>query len=623
VKLKRVSGRFLPFAAMGLALIVSPVYAQNAASKSADYSNFFEINVFGGFQDYARVQNTLHTRIDSGPMVGFRLSENFWNYVALEEDIGSFSWHHLLTQNVAPFGTPESLIQNPQFQMHGYQASFNGVLHFTPRDSKFRPFVTLGVGGDRYAPTGGAQNRARMQPAALELSNLRPDGGFQANYGAGIKYQFDPHVGLRADVRGTFGRSPDFGLPNAAPHGESFTRLKGVELTAGITIYLGRRGEKPAPPAPPPPPPPPPPVAPAALNAGSITASATTVCPGDSVRLSSNASGPEGHPLSYQWSVNGSNEGPNSSDFTFMPSGSGDYRIGLHVSDTATQNAAPPADVNPISIHVNQYNRPTVNVTATPTEIERGQSAALHANGTGSECSGTLNYVWTATEGTVSGTGPDAQFDSNTVAFNEGDRSRPQSKQVTVTGTVTDSKGGSATATANLTVNYPAQARHFGDIVFPKNSARVNNCGKRVLIEQLYPLLTANDNYDVVLVGHIDQSEEPRGRRRRGTPLDEERVLQTAAVLSGGTGTCSALDTSRIKGSWVGTTQETESLPTSCTISTTAPKERRGAAITDTEEAKNRRVEIWLVPKGMQLPAAARDAKELPDADLKRIGCPK
>jgi hypothetical protein len=57
-------------------------------------------------------------------------------------------------------------------------------------------------------------------------------------------------------------------------------------------------------------------------------------------------------------------------------------------------------------------------------------------------------------------------------------------------------------------------------------------------------------------------------------------------------------------------------------VSTTAPKERRGATI-DASEAKNRRVEIWLVPKGMTLPAAARDAKELPDADLTRIGCPK
>jgi len=124
-------------------------------------------------------------------------------------------------------------------------------------------------------------------------------------------------------------------------------------------------------------------------------------------------------------------------------------------------------------------------------------------------------------------------------------------------------------------------------------------------------------------VGHIDSSEAPSGKARRGRNLDRDRVLQTAAVLSGGTGTCSALDRSRIKGSWVGATQETESVPTSCAISTTAPKERKGAAIDDTNEAKNRRVEIWLVPKGMSLPAAARDAKDLPDADLRRIGCPK
>jgi hypothetical protein len=64
-------------------------------------------------------------------------------------------------------------------------------------------------------------------------------------------------------------------------------------------------------------------------------------------------------------------------------------------------------------------------------------------------------------------------------------------------------------------------------------------------------------------------------------------------------------------------------VPTSCAVSTTAPKERRGAAIDSTDASKNRRVEIWLVPKGLALPAAARDAKELPDADLKRIGCPK
>src|SRR5262249_40859238 len=153
-------------------------------------------------------------------------------------------------------------------------------------------------------------------------------------------------------------------------------------------------------------------------------------------------------------------------------------------------------------------------LTANPSVLDKGQSASLHVNGTGSECSGALNYSWAASEGTVSGSGTDAQYNSSSVQFNEGDRSRPQSKQVTITATVTDAKGGSANASTNVTVNYAAQVTHFGDILFPKNSARVNNCGKRVLIEQLYPMLAANSNYDVVLVGHTDTGErEVKGRR--------------------------------------------------------------------------------------------------------------
>jgi outer membrane protein OmpA-like peptidoglycan-associated protein len=303
-----------------------------------------------------------------------------------------------------------------------------------------------------------------------------------------------------------------------------------------------------------------------------------------------------------------------------MASSSGDVRIGLHIADSG--NPSRGADAAPVSIHVNTYNRPTVSLAANPTELDRGQMAMLRAVGNGSDCGGRLTYSWAASEGTVTGTGVDAQFDSSSVSFTA-DRSRPQSKQVSVTVTVADAKGGSANASANITVNLGAEARHFGDILFPKDSARVNNCGKRVIIEQLYPQLTANPNYDVVLVGHIDSAEAPSGKSRRGRNLDRDRVLQTAAVLSGGGGTCSSLDPSRIKGSWIGATQETPSVPTSCAVSTTAPKERRGAAIDDTDAAKNRRVEIWLVPKGMAPPAATHDAKELPDADLKKIGCPK
>jgi outer membrane protein OmpA-like peptidoglycan-associated protein len=607
----------LALAALGVLGIPNPARAQNAAAHSDEYNNFFELNVYGGYSDYKRIPDGLGSKIQGAVILGGRVTENFWNYVGIEEDFNAYSWnkYNFLSN------PPDGITLQPPFPIHTLQPSVDVVLHFTPRDHKFRPFVAIGPGASFDVLGKNAKKYGEAMPDGSGFEGFKSDERFQGNYGGGIKYQASKWFGVRFDVRGLAGIGPRFGLPTSNPAGGAYIPggkiLNGIEATGGLTLYLGHRGELPPAPAPPPPPPPPPP--PQAIVPGTISASPTTVCPGDAVNLSSNASDPAGHQLTYQWTANGSAVGTGA-QYTYRPTSSGDVQIGLHVADST--NPSRTADATPVSVHVNTYSRPTVSVAANPTEMEQGQMAMLQASGTGSDCSGTLTYSWAASEGTVTGSGPTAQFDSTSVSFTA-DRSRPQSKQVTVTATVTDSKGGTGSASTNLTVNLGAQATHFGDILFPKDSARVNNCGKRVLIEQLYPQLAANPNYDVVLVGHIDSSEAPSGRSRRGRNLDRDRVLQTAAVLSGGGGTCSSLDPSRIKGSWIGATQETPSVPTSCAVSTTAPKERRGAAIDDTDAAKNRRVEIWLVPKGLALPAAARDAKELPDADLKKIGCPK
>jgi len=607
----------LALVALSVLGIPKPARAQNAAAHSDDYNNFLELNIYGGYSDYQRLPAGLGAKIQGAVILGGRVTENFWNYVGIEESFNAYSWNKY---DFLSNPTNGEILQ-PPFPIHTVQPAVDALLYFTPRDHKFRPFVAIGPGASFDVLGKDAKEWADglHDPA---LGGFRSDWHFQGNYGGGIKYQANKWFGFRVDVRGLAGIAPRFDVPSTNPAGGPYIPnhqiLNGIEATAGLTLYLGHRGELPA--APPPPPPPPPPPAPGAINPGAISASPMTVCPGDAVNLSSNASDPDGHQLTYQWSANGSSVG-SGAQYTYMPNSSGDIRIGLHVADST--NAGRGADASPVTIHVNTYNRPTVTVAANPTELDRGQMAMLSAVGSGSDCSGTLTYSWAASEGAVSGSGPNAQFDSSSVSFNDADRSRPQSKQVTVTATVTDSKGGTGTASTNLTINLGAEAKHFGDILFPKDSARVNNCGKRVLIEQLYPMLAGNPNYDVVLVGHIDSSEAPRGKSRRGRDLDRDRVLQTAAVLSGGSGTCSSLDPSRIKGSWIGATQETPSVPTSCAVSTTAPKERRGAAIDETDAGKNRRVEIWLVPKGLALPAAARDAKELPDADLKKIGCPK
>ena len=56
-----------------------------------------------------------------------------------------------------------------------------------------------------------------------------------------------------------------------------------------------------------------------------------------------------------------------------------------------------------------------------------------------------------------------------------------------------------------------------------------------------------------------------------------------------------------------------------------ATKERRGSVVSTADD--NRRVEVWLVPKGTKLPAGFKAEKDLSAKDiartLKTLACPK
>ena len=92
--------------------------------------------------------------------------------------------------------------------------------------------------------------------------------------------------------------------------------------------------------------------------------------------------------------------------------------------------------------------------------------------------------------------------------------------------------------------------------------------------------------------------------------LDEQRVLDCAGVLSGGTGTCAKVDPSRIRVDWVGTDQTSETKPGLC--GTSNLKDRKGSQTTAAD--KNRRVEVYLVPRNSQtLPPAVKNIKPLPE----------
>jgi hypothetical protein len=175
-------------------------------------------------------------------------------------------------------------------------------------------------------------------------------------------------------------------------------------------------------------------------------------------------------------------------------------------------------------------------------------------------------------------------------------------------------------------VDYAAQYKRLADVIFAKNSARVNNCGKRILIEQAGP--QAGTAYDIVLVGHRsgDEAESVPATGRRGAhggTLDWQRLLSVAAVLTGDHRICGSMDLTQIRAKAAGTEQISPAEPGMCgTSNLPQTRERRGAEVSESDT--ERRVEVYLVPKGSHvLPPAAASAAAIPANAVKVLGCPK
>ena len=375
-------------------------------------------------------------------------------------------------------------------------------------------------------------------------------------------------------------------------------------------------------------------------------------CPGKPVTLHANITPPAGRKLQYAWTVNGQPQGGNTPEFTFTPNNAGTFAVQVTISDVTPPPPPmqrpkhfparcwnppppppPPAPVTATTtVTVNEMAPTITGVTADPTSLAcaadttGAHTANLAVQATGSACGGNLSYKWTVSEGAVTNdTNQNATFNASTVSFEPG--ATAQAKTITASVTVTDETGKTASQSTSLAVTCPPVWQRLDDVIFAKDNARVNNCGKRILIDDAVPKIASGD-YDIVLVGHRAADEQinasPPGRRRGPlVPLDEQRTLNAAAVLSGGTATCAQVDPSRVRVDWVDTDQTSESRPGICgTSAHTAQQERRGSETSAAD--RDRRVEVYLVPRGTAaMPPAVKQIKPLPEAQVKALGCPK
>jgi outer membrane protein OmpA-like peptidoglycan-associated protein/opacity protein-like surface antigen len=634
--------------------------ANPGSSGEDEYPDLVEIDPFGGVQLNAQVQRGLTTKLVDGGVAGIRLGFNPTKYLGLElwADYAQANAEFRTSSGVYPAGfgaLPGSPLPTYSFGARNYYFGLNPIFNLRPRGSKVQPYLTVGVFGVQFTPTDTAEGLARCtrQQALYHSGNLNDNLQVGINYGGGVKFHLTDHVGLRLDARGFWSRNPTYDLPNF-PNGGIYIpakdKLNSFQGTLGLVFYLGQSK---CPPMPAPPPPPPP------LPTPTISGGEGTICQGKPVTLHATIQAPAGRTLTYEWTLNGAAQTANGPDLTFTPNNTGTFTAQITVRDTTPPpppmerpkkfpvrcwiQPPAPAPVAPVtataSVTVSEAQPTISNVSASsptlscsaPNPPNAGPyTTQLTATAASSACGGNLTYKWTVSEGSLTNdTSSTATFDASTLQFDP-NSTQPQTKTVTATVTVTDETGKTASQSTTITVNcQPRPEIRLDDVVFAKNNARVNNCGKRLLIDDAVRRMASGD-YDIVLVGHRDADETanlPRGRRGRGRRgpeagqgLDEARTLNCAAVLTGGGGTCGNVDPTRVRVDWVGTDQTSETRPGQCVTSNV--KERRSSKVTDAD--KNRRVEIYLVPRNSQtMPPAVKNIKPLPDAEVKALGCPK
>ena len=286
-----------------------------------------------------------------------------------------------------------------------------------------------------------------------------------------------------------------------------------AQLSAGFVWHIGQLT-------------PPPPITLACV------ANPSAVYPGDPVTVTGTAGAvlPKATP-SYTWTgtgVTGSGETATVSTGSLAP---GTYTVngtvkegtGTHPWETANCTA---------SFTVKAYEAPTLSCSVTPTTINPGDTATVTATGLSPQ-NRPLTYTYAASTGTVTGTGTTATYSSTGAATGP----------VTITGTVTDDKGQTATCQTSLTIAAPvavvAKTQTLCSITFTndaKRPTRVDNEAKACL-DQVALSLQNQSDAKAVLVGEETGAEKMPMAKKHGkhamaeADFAAQRAVNTKAYL--------------------------------------------------------------------------------------------
>jgi Outer membrane protein beta-barrel domain len=455
--------------------------------------------IFGGYSFFDPATNVhgllpggvlpASSRVESNPRgVGGSVTYNFNRWFGLTAD-GSGHW-----------GSGENGISSRIDDASFYSASMGPKLTF--RTHYFSPFVEALVGWH-----------------SLDSDLFQSDNRFGFMAGGGLDLNLTRHFALRL-IRGDFVFSNhQYGPSSIVPA----TDVRGVRLQSGVVFMFGGKPT-------------------AAPVSASCTVNPTEVMVGEpATATATGLNFNSKHTLNYTWSSTGGKVTGRDNTASIDTNGvaGGNYTVTAHISDPKMKKGGEASCMANFIVKEPPKNPPTMTCSASPSTLQAGGSATITCNCTSPDNVPVTVGDWSATGGTINGSGSTATL--NTAGASAG--------TITVSATCTDSRGlKSPPTTTQVTVENPPPppppaASKLADCNF-ENMAKIgkpwrvdNECKGK--LDDVAKNLQQNADNKLVIVGNAEPTE-------KRPHLAAERALNSKAYLTGGEAKL-CIDPSRIE----------------------------------------------------------------------------
>jgi hypothetical protein len=278
--------------------------------------------------------------------------------------------------------------------------------------------------------------------------------------------------------------------------------------------------------------------APAVAPAASCSVQPTEVMVGEPITATVSASNfnPK-HTVTYAWTGNGGQVTgkDTTAQIDTTNTAPGSYTVTAHVTDAKMKNNNEASCTASYTIKpLPPKNPPTMSCSASPSNVQAGASVTLTCTCTSPDSVPVTVSNWTASSGTVSGSGNTATLATDGVAPGT----------ITISATCTDSRGLTGQASTQATVENPPppppKAAKLSQCDFPneKKPWRVDNTCKAIL-DDVAKNLQQNPDSKLVIVGNAEPTEKRKN-------LAAERSVDSKFYLAEGEAK-QGIDSSRIE----------------------------------------------------------------------------